>query len=75
MTKYKGNGYGKQQMREAVQPMIAQGAKKIVVWTNEICVPAQHSYESAGFQFVKKSEETLCPKYARQRIHCEIVVR
>ena len=41
-------------MQEAVQRMIAQGAKKIVVWTNEICVPAQHTYESVGFQFVKK---------------------
>ena len=47
-----GNGYGKRQMQEAVQRMIAQGAKKIVVWTNEICVPAQHTYESVGFQFV-----------------------
>lgn len=54
--------------------MIVQGAKKIVVCTNEICVPAQHTYESAGFQFVKKSEETFCPEYAGQRIHYEIVV-
>lgn len=75
LTKFKGNGYGKQQMKEAVSRIIAQGAKKIVVWTNEICVPAQHTYESAGFQFVKKSEETFCPEYAGQRIHYEIVVK
>ena len=66
-------GYGKRQMQEAVQRMIAQGAKKIVVWTNEICVPAQHTYESVGFQFVKKSEETFS-EYAGQRIHYEIIV-
>ena len=50
-------------MREAVQRMIAQEANKIVVWTNEICVPAQHTYEIAGFQFAKKSEETFHPEY------------
>lgn len=54
--------------------MTAQGARKIVVCTNESLVPAQHTYESAGFQFVKKSEETFCPEYAGQRIHYEIVV-
>ena len=55
--------------------MIMQGAKKIVVWTNEICVPAQHTYESAGFQFVKQGEETFHPEYSGQRIHYEIIVR
>lgn len=75
LTKYKGNGYGKRQMREAVQRMIAQGADKIVVCTNEILVPAQHTYESAGFQFVKKSEEPFHPEYLGQRIHYEIAVR
>ena len=53
-------------MREAVQRIIAQGAQKIVVWTNQVCVPAQHTYESAGFQFVKKSEDPLS-EYAGQR--------
>lgn len=75
LPEYKGKGYGKRQMQEAVRRMTAQGPKKIVVWTNELLVPAQHTYESAGFQFVKKSEETLCPEYAGQRIHYEIIVR
>ena len=74
LTKYKGKGYGKRQMREAVQRIIAQGAQKIVVWTNQVCVPAQHTYESAGFQFVKKSEEPFS-EYAGQRIHYEIIVK
>ena len=74
LTKYKGNGYGKRQMREAVQRIIVQGAKKIVVCTNEILIPAQHTYESAGFQFVKKSEEPFISEYAGQRMHYEIVV-
>lgn len=75
LPEHKGKGYGKRQMREAVRRMAAQGPKRIVVWTNELLVPAQHTYESAGFQFVKKSEETLCPEYAGQRIHYEIIVR
>ena len=74
-TKYKGNGYGKRQMREAVQRIKEQGAKRIIVWTNERLIPAQRTYESAGFQFVKKSEETICPQYAGHRIHYEIVLR
>lgn len=74
MTKYKGNGYGTRQMKEAVQRILAQGAKQIVVWTNEICVPAQHTYQSAGFHFVKRSEETFCSDYAGQRLHYEITV-
>ena len=61
-------------MQEAVHRMIEQGAKKIVVCTNEILVAAQHTYESAGFQFVKKSEEPSNPEYAGQRIYYEIIV-
>lgn len=72
MTKYKGNGYGRRQMQEAVRRMMAQGAKKLVVWTNEVCVPAQRTYESAGFRLVKVSEEPFS-KYAGQRIHYEMI--
>ena len=61
-------------MREAVRRMKEQGAKKITVWTNERLVPAQHTYESVGFQFVKKSEETICSEAAGQRIHYEMIV-
>ena len=67
-------GYGKAQMKEAVKRIKEQGAKKIIVWTNERLLPAQHTYEDAGFQFVKKSEETICPEIAGHRIHYEIIV-
>lgn len=72
--KYKGNGYGKQQMREAVKRIINQGAKKILVTTNEILVPAQHTYESAGFKFVSKIEEPNNAEYLGKRINYEIIV-
>lgn len=74
-SRHKGKGFGKRQMREAVNRIVAQGAKKIVVWTNEKLVAAQRTYESAGFRFVKKSEETICPECAGQRIHYEMIVK
>ena len=73
-AKYKGNGYGKRQMREAVKRIVHQGAKKILVTTNEILVPAQRTYESAGFMFVSKTEEPDNSEYAGNRINYEIVV-
>ncbi|MDE6719172.1 MAG: GNAT family N-acetyltransferase, partial [Treponemataceae bacterium] len=75
VAKYKGNGYGKRQMREVVSRIIAQGAKKIVVWTNEKLIAAQRTYESVGFKFLKKSEETICPECAGQRLHYEMMIK
>ena len=74
-AKYKGNGYGKQQMQEAVRRIIAQGAKKIIVTTNEILIPAQRTYERAGFKFINKSEEPNNAEYAGMRINYEIIVK
>lgn len=62
--KYKRNGYGLRQMQEAVKRIITQGAEKIIVTTNEILVPAQHTYESAGFKFVNKCKEPNIAEYA-----------
>ncbi|MCI9319489.1 MAG: GNAT family N-acetyltransferase [Lachnospiraceae bacterium] len=74
-TKYKGNGYGKRQMQEAVKRILAQGAEKIVVTTNEILVSAQHTYESSGFRFIRKKEEPFYAEYAGMRMDYEIVAR
>ena len=73
-AKYKGKGYGKQQMKEAVKRILAQGAQKIVVTTNEILLPAQRNYESAGFKFVRNSEEPDNAEYAGMRMHYALVV-
>lgn len=72
LSKYKGNGYGKAQMIEAVKRITKLKPDKIVVWTNDICVPAQFTYTKAGFHFVGKSAETYHPEYSGQRIHYEI---
>ncbi|MDE5563317.1 MAG: GNAT family N-acetyltransferase [Clostridiales bacterium] len=72
-TKYKGNGYGKLQMREAVNRILSQGAKKIFVWTNERLVAAQRTYESVGFKFIKKGDEPICPELAGKRMYYELL--
>ena len=73
--KYKRNGYGIRQVQEAVKRIIVQGAEKIIVTTNEILIPAQHTYERAGFQFVDKCEEPDIAEYAGMRINYELIVR
>ena len=73
-AKHKGNGYGGRQMREAVRRIIQQGARKILVTTNEILVPAQRTYESAGFRLAGKTEEPNHAEYAGGRMHYEIIV-
>ena len=74
-SKYKGNGYGRRQMQEAVRRIIAQGAGKILVTTNEILVPAQRAYESAGFKLISKSEDPDIAEYAGMRINYGIDVK
>ncbi|MDE6244591.1 MAG: GNAT family N-acetyltransferase [Treponemataceae bacterium] len=71
-TSHKGNGYGTRQMREAVNRIIAQGAKRVVVWTNERLTAARCMYERIGFTYIATSAETICPECAGQRIHYEM---
>lgn len=49
-TKYKGNGYSKIQLQEAVNRIMQQDVKKITVTTNTSLLPAQHMYEKIGFK-------------------------
>ena len=74
-TKHKGKGYGKRQMQEAIKRITSQGAEKIIVTTNESLVPAQHTYKSAGFRFLRKTDEPNNAEYAGMRIHYEITVK
>jgi len=49
ISKYKGRGYGKLQLREAINRITQDFAKKIFVSTDSILTPAQKMYESVGF--------------------------
>ena len=63
-SRYKGNGYGKIQLKEAINRIIQSGAKSITVMTNDDLIPAQRNYESAGFTIREvKSEENVVNIY------------
>lgn len=64
MTRYKGYGYGKTQLREAVNRINGHGAKKIIVTTDERTLPAQKNYESVDFARIGIRENPLNPEYA-----------
>jgi ribosomal protein S18 acetylase RimI-like enzyme len=53
-TKHKGNGYGKIQLQEAVNRILQNHVKKIIVTTNGDLIPAQRMYESVGFKLYQK---------------------
>lgn len=54
-SKYKGNGYGKRQLQEAVDRIKKYDVKKIIVATNSHVIPAIKMYESVGFTKVKET--------------------
>lgn len=56
LSSYKKNGYGKQQLEEAIRRIKLLHPQKIVVTTNQNLIPAIHNYESVGFTLVKKRE-------------------
>lgn len=61
LTKYKGNGYGKKQLEEAIKRIKADHFHKIIVTTNEITYSAQKNYESVGMKKVNRRENKETP--------------
>ena len=58
LTEYKGKGYGKRQLQEAVRRIIeSKHPKKIIVSTNDRLI-AKYNYESVGFGLVKREKNT-----------------
>ncbi len=49
LSSFKGKGYGKIQLQEAIRRIRQYDVKKIIVTTNEITFSAQKNYESVGF--------------------------
>lgn len=73
-TKYKGNGYGKRQLSEALNRICKyNGLKKIVVTTNGFMIPAQKNYESVGFKLRQKRENTGMANFSGVYIDYEII--
>jgi len=72
----KGNGYGKIQLCEALRRIRTYpDLKKIIVTTNELLIPAQKNYESAGFRALQKRENTGTAAFSGACIEYEIVNR
>lgn len=73
LSKFKGNGYGKIQLQEAIRRIKDYGVKKIVVTTNEITVSAQKNYESVGFVKIAERTNTDFP-FAGKYIDYEMIL-
>ena len=75
LTKYKGKGYGKMQLQEAIKRIKEyEGLKKIIVTTNEFLIPAQKNYESIGFIKISErdNKETL---FSGKYIDYEMIIK
>lgn len=73
LTKYKGKGYGKLQLQEAIRRIKKYDVEKIIVTTNEITLPAQKNYESVGFKKVSVRENKETP-FAGKYIDYEMIL-
>lgn len=74
-TRYKGNGYGKIQLQEAIRKIIQNGdVKKIVVSTNDKLISAQHNYGSVGFKLRKRKENKDDAAFSGEHIDYEIIL-
>lgn len=71
LSKYKGKGYGKIQLQEAIRRIKEYQVKKIIVTTNEFTLPAQKNYESVGFKKVSERKNLDTP-FAGDYIDYEI---
>ncbi len=72
--KYKGNGYGKLQLEEAIKRIKKyENIKKIIVTSNEKLIPAQHNYKSCGFvEKVRRSNKET--PFSGEYIDYEIIL-
>ena len=58
LTRYKGNGYGKAQLLEAIRRNgESRKPEKITVFTNDMLI-AKYNYEACGFVLAERKENT-----------------
>lgn len=73
LSEFKGKGYGKLQLLEAIRRIKEYDIQKIIVTTNELMLPAQKNYESVGFVKVKERENVETP-FAGNYIDYELIL-
>lgn len=74
ITDFKGRGYGKIQLQEAIRRIKEYNVEKIVVTTNEITLSAQRNYESVGFVKIAERKNKETP-FAGNYINYEMVLK
>ncbi|GGF86288.1 hypothetical protein GCM10010912_34480 [Paenibacillus albidus] len=67
-SKHKGKGYGKMQLQEAVNRIIRNDVRKIILFTNDDLIPAQRMYERVGFTIDQKRETQNIANFVGERI-------
>ncbi|GLC30141.1 hypothetical protein bsdE14_15510 [Clostridium omnivorum] len=67
-SKHKGNGYAKIQLQEAVNRIIQNDVRKIIVTTNDGLIPAQRMYESVGFKIYQRRKNESISDFAGEYI-------
>lgn len=72
LSKYKGKGYGRVQLQEAMDRIAQTGVKKVKVTTNGNLVPAQRNYESVGFRVQRRRENDTESAFAGENIDYEM---
>ena len=71
-TKYKGNGYGKKQLSEAIRQIRKyDNLKRIIVQTNSNLI-APHNYESVGFKLVQRKKNNSESAFSGDYLDYEI---
>ena len=73
-SKYKGNGYGKRQLQEAIDRIQQyEGLKKIIVGTNST-LTAPRNYESVGFKLCQRRKNESDTSFSGDYIDYEIIL-
>lgn len=73
-SKYKGNGYGKRQLQEAIDRIRQyDGLKKIIVGTNSNLI-APHNYESVGFKLCQRRKNDSDTVFSGDYLDYEIIL-
>lgn len=73
LCKYKGRGYGKMQLQEAVNRILQYDIKKIIVNTNATFVPAMHNYQSVGFKECQRRKNDGVAAYTGDYVDYEYI--
>lgn len=72
--KYKGNGYGRMQLQEALRRIKEyEGLQRIIVWTNSNLI-APKNYESVGFKLYDRKVNNTESAYTGDYLYYEIML-